>query len=510
LKDKDISSRINLSPHLEKTAKLPTLPAVAARILHTLKKDGFSSKELAELIAMDPALTVKILSLANSSFYSTQGGIDNVYRAIDVLGVNVVRNLALSFCIIDSIKSDGAEGFDYTKFWQQSVIRAVSATAVAKFLNRHTDEVFIVGLLADIGKMLMSLVRPNDYLEVLREVRLTGVKDYEIERRIFSYSHEDIGSETLRNWGIPEIIYQPIGLHHKETSDSGKNSDIIRLIEIGDIVSDIYFNRTHPENMESLCAFMKDKYGVNADDTRSLVDAAAGVGSDILASFDIPSEQLRPYSQLLQEANEEMFRLNLTYDQLLRRYVDGQQKASQLAAELKEANRRLQELAVTDGLTGLYNYRYFHTELQKEIDRARRHMHCVSLVMLDMDDFKRVNDNYGHLSGDMVLQAVAGLIGESSRNVDTVARCGGDEFSLILPETDVKGAAVVAEKLRKAIEANSVVIESIKIRVTASLGMCIYDPQKGQINKDEFIKAADRALYNSKNSGQNRLSIVSL
>jgi HD-like signal output (HDOD) protein len=134
LKDKDISSRINLSPHLEKTAKLPTLPAVAARILHTLKKDGFSSKELAELIAMDPALTVKILSLANSSFYSTQGGIDNVYRAIDVLGVNVVRNLALSFCIIDSIKSDGAEGFDYTKFWQQSVIRAVSATAVAKFL----------------------------------------------------------------------------------------------------------------------------------------------------------------------------------------------------------------------------------------------------------------------------------------------------------------------------------------------------------------------------------------
>jgi diguanylate cyclase (GGDEF)-like protein len=356
----------------------------------------------------------------------------------------------------------------------------------------------------------MSLVRPNDYIEVLREVSYTGVKDYESERRIFSYSHEDIGSETLRIWGIPEVIYQPIAHHHEETDINGKHSDLTKLIGIGDMVSNIYFNKSRQETMESLCVGMNDKYGVNADDVRSFVDAAAAVGSDILASFDIPSEQLRPYSQLLQEANAEMFRLNLTYDQLLRRYADKNEKAARLADELKEANRKLQELAITDGLTGLYNFRYFHTELQKAMARAQRHIHSVSLVLLDIDNFKLINDNYGHISGDIVLKSLAGLIWESSRNVDTVARYGGEEFSLILPETDLKGAAVIAEKLRKTIEANAVDMDSIKIRVTVSLGICVYDPKRNQLNEDEFIKAADRALYNSKRSGKNRLSIASL
>ena len=94
-------------------------------------------------------------------------------------------------------------------------------------------------------------------------------------------------------WGIPEIIYQPIGLHHKEANERGKYSDLIRLIKIGDMVSDIYFDSAHQENMERLCALMNDKYSISADDVRSFVDATAGAGSDILASFDIPSEQLR-------------------------------------------------------------------------------------------------------------------------------------------------------------------------------------------------------------------------
>ena len=498
------------APQSVMTTKLPTLPVVAGRILDALRKEEFSSRELAELIAIDPALTIRILSLANSPFYSAQGKIDSIQRAIDVLGLNSVKNLALSFSIVDSMKGDGNIGFNYNEFWQESIMRAVAATAAGRLLNICAEEVFIIGLLADIGKVLISLVRPNDYLEVMREVRAAGFKDYESERRKYSYSHEDVGSNALRIWGIPEVIYMPISVHHNDIDDSGKYANFIRLIHIGDMVSEIYFHSPHGGAMERLCKLMNEKWGIKQDEVLLFVDDAAKMGSDILASFDIPSEQLRPYSQLLQEANDEMFRLNMTYDQLLRRYAGEKEKAERLADELKEANRMLQTLAVTDGLTGLHNFRYFHVELQKEMARARRHMHSVSLVMLDIDNFKQINDNYGHLSGDIVLKSLAGLIRESIRVVDTTARYGGEEFSLILPETDMKGATFVAEKLRKSIEANSVVINSIKIRVTVSMGICVYEPMKKELSEDEIIKAADRALYNSKRAGKNRLSIATL
>src|SRR5208282_2844310 len=134
----------------------------------------------------------------------------------------------------------------------------------------------------------------------------------------------------------------------------------------------------------------------------------------------------------------------------------------------------------------------------------------VSLVMIDIDNFKQVNDSYGHLSGDKVLRAVAGLLWQARRNMDTVARYGGEEFSVILPETDLKGAAVFAERVRKSIESNVTDVDDVKILVTVSMGISVYNPNTSKLNKDELVKAADKALYNSKNSGKNKISIASL
>ncbi len=137
-------------------------------------------------------------------------------------------------------------------------------------------------------------------------------------------------------------------------------------------------------------------------------------------------------------------------------------------------------------------------------------MRTVALVMVDIDDFKRVNDIYGHLAGDILLKAVAGLISEESRASDTVARYGGEEFAVVLPETDLQYAVVFAERVRKKIERLTVNIDDLKIAVTVSLGVCIFDPKTSQSGKDGFIEAADKAMYKSKNSGKNRLSIASL
>ena len=130
--------------------------------------------------------------------------------------------------------------------------------------------------------------------------------------------------------------------------------------------------------------------------------------------------------------------------------------------------------------------------------------------MVDIDNFKNINDTYGHLSGDAALRSVAGLIWETGRNTDIIARYGGEEFAVILPETDMKGAAIFAERVRKKIETNLIAVDNMKTRVTVSMGISVYDPNKGKRDKDEFVKSADKALYNSKNSGKNKISIASL
>ena len=128
-------------------------------------------------------------------------------------------------------------------------------------------------------------------------------------------------------------------------------------------------------------------------------------------------------------------------------------------------------------------------------------------MMLDIDYFKKINDEYGHPVGDVVLKAVCKEIKDAIRDCDIAARYGGEEFAVVLPETELGGAAVVAERLRKAIEQLEIEANGCKINVTVSVGVTGYQASTGQIKKSDIISEADNALYNSKNNGRNMISI---
>lgn len=169
-------------------------------------------------------------------------------------------------------------------------------------------------------------------------------------------------------------------------------------------------------------------------------------------------------------------------------------------------NAKLYELATKDGLTKLYIYRHFYTLLENEIRRCVRYKHNMSLLMIDIDDFKKVNDTYGHLVGDSILREISSKISTTVRKIDTPARYGGEEFVVILPETTKNDALVIAERLRRAIE--SVVVETsdgIKISPTASFGIAQH-PIDG-VDPKSLIGNADTALYYSKHNGKNVISL---
>jgi diguanylate cyclase (GGDEF)-like protein len=183
-------------------------------------------------------------------------------------------------------------------------------------------------------------------------------------------------------------------------------------------------------------------------------------------------------------------------------YLAGQAVVSIENASLHEAVERQ---AVTDELTGLANVRAFLVTLDRELERSRRFETPLALVMVDLDDFKRVNDNYGHQQGDEVLAQVAAVVRDVSRELDTAARYGGEELAVVLPQTDAAGAEFLAERMRAAIESLPVrrVDGQGSLSVTASLGVAAV-PESG-FDRAALIAAADAALYAAKRAGKNRV-----
>jgi diguanylate cyclase (GGDEF)-like protein len=179
-----------------------------------------------------------------------------------------------------------------------------------------------------------------------------------------------------------------------------------------------------------------------------------------------------------------------------------------LQDQLRAAKAELERLSVTDGLTGLFNRRYFNARLSQEFQRAQRYSDPLSLLMLDIDHFKRVNDSYGHPFGDLVLKGTADLVRTSVRDPDICARYGGEEFAVILPKTHLAGALVVAERIWRDLAAKPYATDGAggasgaTFGATASLGLAFY-PSKDVSSPEHLVKYADEALYRAKREGRN-------
>lgn len=177
-----------------------------------------------------------------------------------------------------------------------------------------------------------------------------------------------------------------------------------------------------------------------------------------------------------------------------------QKRASE---QIQQLNVQLERLAMTDDLTGLTNRRSFFIQSTQEIKRAQRYQTPLSLLMMDLDDFKIINDTYGHDAGDQMLQCIANTLQENIREIDVLGRLGGEEFGVLLPNTEAGDAVKLAERLRLAVEGLSCTIQDQKINVTMSIGVASFSRE--QSNLDIALRNADSAMYQAKNQGRNRV-----
>jgi diguanylate cyclase (GGDEF)-like protein len=220
-----------------------------------------------------------------------------------------------------------------------------------------------------------------------------------------------------------------------------------------------------------------------------------------LVGVKIPVKRVDEIGEMITAFNEMAERIALDDARLKRSNVE----LKRTNDELKVANDKLGELSVTDGLTGLFNHRHFWDLMDSEIRRATRSGKPLSLVIMDVDNFKDVNDRFGHSTGDRLIRKIASVVKGTVRDTDVAARYGGEEFTVLLPDTDRRGALKVSEKLRRAVETTVFEVpgSDAVISTTVSVGVSLYAG-----DRNAFFNAADEALYASKSAGKNRVTFA--
>ncbi len=503
----DISSD-KIQQLINNQSNLPSPPAVAAQILNTIQNEESSLNDLEKIISADPALTGKLLRIANSAFYSLPYEVRNVNRALSILGTNVIKNIALSFVITGNLRGETESPFDFDYFWRRSVTAAVAAELVMGLLHEKNEDIFVTTLLQDIGILIMYLSKDREYLAVLEQcIANGGTNLIDLERKLYQFDHQQLGCTFLESWNIPQSIVGPIRCHHEPDLSSEKYRRTCSVLYVANLLSVIYSETESAQNFHKLQTTMASFFNITADQTRTLLDDVAKKSLDILNIFDIDPGKLKPYSQMLQEANEELGKLNLTYEQLVLELKESKKKSEIFAGKLREANARLEELAFRDGLTNLYNHRYFQEILGIELARVKRYKHPLGLILFDIDFFKDVNDSFGHPAGDQVLINLAKTISAAVRPNDIVARYGGEEFAVILPETNLTGLKVFAERLRRCAASVTTILRESSVNITISCGG-VHISSSDNVTQQELINLADRGLFISKQNGRNRVTIL--
>jgi len=493
---------------------LPTLPTVAYKLISISSNEEIGMKDIADLISKDASLSAKVLKIANSALYNLPCKISTIHQAASRLGMNAIRNLTLSFSFL-SVKAKGKKDvFNYEKFWEQSLSNAVAAKLImAEIAKSDWEEVFIAGLLQDIGELIIALSLPQHYEQVLLGVSHSEKDIVEIERQIIGADHAFIGYEVAKNWGFPAQLLTPIQYHHCPEGYKGSDKNLrltVGVVYLSGIITNILYSNNPRKYHDKFLSESETLLNFDDEIIDKILKLVVSETTQTASLFGFHMENSRSIEEILQEANVALSAINIAYDQKNRELVTNKVQMQKLTKELEEKSKHLEELVHLDSLTELYNHGYFQSFLEKEINLAIRKNATLSLIMADVDCFKYFNDKYGHQAGDFILKELSKLMRKALRDYDMIARYGGEEFAIVLVGTTGQEALIVAEKLRESIALHSFIDKNKKYTITVSFGVAEMKPAVDTFTKNELIGFADKALFQSKEKGGNRVTFYAL
>jgi diguanylate cyclase (GGDEF)-like protein len=479
---------------------LPSPPQIARRILALAKNPDASVAEIAATLSNDPALTAKVLRLANSAFYAQRRRSQNLRQALATLGVDATLTLCLGFSIATSFRGAKPGAFDYTRYWRQAVLAGLAARCLGEALELGSGEdLFLAGLLQDIGVLALERVQPGFYAPLPATAAHAERTAFERER--LGEDHAAVGAWLLSTWNLPEDLCRAVRRSHTpELTDEATEADrYARCVALGgELAATVLGGETGPD----LSAFghrALQMLALGPAQVGQVLERVTELAPELGALFD--TAVLAPADALLliDEARELLAARSL---RLLGQVDLLKQESRRLAARseaLEDSSRR-------DGLTGVFNRRHLDERLAAEFAAAEKGGWDLAALFIDIDNFKRINDTRGHQAGDTVLRGTADLLKQMLRADDVLGRYGGEEFVVLLPGASRSDARALAERLLDTLRQYRHLSADQALVATASLGLAVHSRANPFPSGVALVSAADEAMNAAKRAGRNRLA----
>jgi diguanylate cyclase (GGDEF)-like protein len=479
----------------------PTPPPVAMQVVQLAQNPDIDLAKVADAVSADPAIAAKVMRIANSAMYARRRQSSNLRQALIVLGLNATLTLALSFTLVNALKRNPPKGFDFQAYWRRTILSATWGKLLAGELGRRdAEEVFLAALLQDLGMLAVDRIWPEAYAGIT-VFSLDHARIAQHEQNCIGTDHRLIGAALLGIWNMPANLALAVQHSHDPAAAGVEPDDrpFVRTVALAGELADVWLTgRSNEVALKRVGQLVHKHLGILPNRLAELFDTIREQLPVAESVFEMDLFDAAQMQDITDTAREILVVRNL---HALSEVQDLQSKTNRL----EEENVELKHESTRDGLTNVFNRRYFEDALAREFDTASRHAWPLSVVFVDLDRFKQINDSHGHQAGDAVLVEVATLLGESLRDTDVVARYGGDEFVLLLPGVDASQADRVGQRLVAGAHGRmATTAEGRKVEITLSLGIATCDSQHRFTSPKDLLAAADSALYHSKRNGRDR------
>lgn len=492
-----------LERRLKHCPSLPSPPAIAGRLLELCEEPDLDMDDVAHLLGHDPALTARLLRAANSPVYGYRRRAATLKDALLFLGINGAISLALTFTLSLPLQDARNSSAHYAKLWQRSALSALIATELAQHLGgRELEQLFLAALLQDIGIFALLQIEASDYGELLANT-CEHAHLPALEKAKFGATHPEIGAWLLKEWRVPKQIADVVNSSHNLsfTSDlKGLYAACVALSwQIAEYLMEHNSDDARRESiLESATTLLDDRFDLIATIFESVQERIPQLNE--MFEFDVLDLGIR--ESMLDRARELLLIRNL-------KIISQTEHLKKRSRQLEARAQALQVQTSLDSLTGLQSRAALEQRLEKEFLHALETQEPFTVLMIDLDHFKQLNDQCGHIAGDNALRTVGSTILKCIRDTDFAARYGGDEFVVLLTNMKADNAHAIAERIRVSLAKNALDTPSgHKMHITASIGIATLDPARPYDSTWQFVHAVDQALYTAKQSGRNSVSLV--